>query len=230
MSETENEERVRMMMISSASVRPVAKRLSIVAAAVIACALAAACSSRPPETRAYLLGDAPVRPAEPARDLPALRVKPLAARSFLDTNEIAWRQGDVLAGTYRYHRWSEPPAEMATRALVLALRDGGRFASVDGTTSRAAAPLVLSGELLGLHEVAEADGSRPRGVVELEVTLEAEAGAGVPARHWTIDVSRSVDAADGSVDALVRAVSEAAAQAIDALAREIEAAAASARN
>jgi uncharacterized lipoprotein YmbA len=223
------------MISVSASVRTGAKRHSIAAAAVVACVLAAACASRPPETRAYLLGEPAARAPDPSHDpathdLPALRVKPLAARSFLDTNEIAWRQGDVLAGTYRYHRWSEPPAEMVTRALILALRDGGRFAAVDGSAPRATAPLVLGGELLGLHEVAAADGTRPRGVVELELTLEAEAGGGVPLRHWTLHESRSVDAADASVDALVRAVSEAAEQAIAAIARDVEAAAAASRS
>ena len=209
-------------------VRSAARTLPIASLLVVA-ALAAACSSSPPDTRAYLLGERSAPAAAPAHDLPALRVRSLVARSFLEAREIAWRQGDVLAGAYRYHRWSEPPAEMVTRALILALRDGGRFSTVDGATPRAIAPLVLSGELLGLHEVAEADGSKPRGVAELEVTLEAEASGGAPARHWTLRERRSVDAADGTVDALVRALSEAAGEVIAAIAKEIEEAAAAAR-
>jgi uncharacterized lipoprotein YmbA len=199
------------------------------AAVLVAAIAVASCSSSPPESRAYLLGERPAPAANPARDLPAIRVRPFAARSFLEAREIAWRQGDVLAGAYRYHRWSEPPAEMVTRALIDSLRDGGRFASVDSTAPRASAPLILSGELLGLHEVAEADGSKPRGVAELELTLEAEPVGGAPARHWTLREKRSVDAADATVDALVRALSEAAAQVIAALEKEVEEAAASAR-
>jgi uncharacterized lipoprotein YmbA len=210
----------------SVGARPAAGALPI-ASLLVAAGLAAACSGSAPETRAYLLGERPAPAAASAHDLPALRVRPLVARSFLEAREIAWRQGDVLAGAYRYHRWSEPPAEMVTRALIDALRDGGRFATVDGAAPRAIAPLSLSGELLGLHEVAEADGSKPRGVAELEVTLEAEASGGAPARHWTLRERRSVDAADASVDALVRALSEAAGQVIAAIAKEVEEAAAS---
>lgn len=199
-------------------------------AAALAVAIAAlSCSSSPPESRAYLLGERPAPAKSPTRDLPAIRVRPLAARSFLEAREIAWRQGDVLAGAYRYHRWSEPPAEMVTRELIDSLRDGGRFAAVDTTAPRATAPLTLSGELLGLHEVAEADGSKPRAVMELEVTLEAEAEGNAPARHWTLRERRSVDAADDTIDALVRALSQAAAEVIAAIAKEVEEAAASAR-
>jgi uncharacterized lipoprotein YmbA len=209
-------------------VRSGRRRLAFACAAVAAAALAGACSSTPPETRAYLLCERSAPVAAPAHDLPALRVKPLVARGFLDAKSIAWRQGDVLAGAYRYHDWSEPPAEMVTRALILALRDGGRFSAVDGVVPRATAPLSLGGELLGLHEVADADGSHPRGVAEIEVTLEAEAGAGVPARHWTLRASKSVDAADDSIDAVVRAVSDAAAQAVGDLARDVATVAAAA--
>jgi uncharacterized lipoprotein YmbA len=195
---------------------------------ITAVVLAGACHGSPPELRDYLLAERAPETVAARRDLPALRVKPLAARSFLDRREIAWREGDVIAGAYRYHRWSEPPAEMVTRALIDELRAGGRFGTVDGSAPRATAPFSVGGELLGLHETTDARGGAPQGVAELEVTLEEEARGSASPRHWTVRARRSVAAADDSIDARVAALSEAAAQAVGAVARELESTAAAA--
>jgi len=206
-----------------------ARRVRRLARGAAACVLATACQGGSTELRDYLLVDDPPAPDAPAPagsapkgDLAAVRVRPLVARSFLDHPEIAWRQGDVLAGAYRWHRWSEPPAEMVTHAWIEALRAGGRFAAVDGSAARPSAPFTLSGELLGFHELTDADGSHARGVVEIEVTVEREPRDGASALHQVVRASRSVDAADDTVDALVRALSEATRQAVAELARAAE--------
>jgi ABC-type uncharacterized transport system auxiliary subunit len=198
--------------------------------AFAACVLAAACHGSAPELRDYLLASGPPaaepspEPSAPRGDLPAIRVKPLLARGFLDRPEIAWRQGDVLAGAYRWHRWLEPPAEMVTHAWLEALRAGGRFAAVDNGAARPSAPFTLSGELLGFHELTDADGGKPRGVVEVEVTVEREARDGSAPLHRVVRATRTVAAADDTIDALVRALSEATAQAVGDLAVAVEAA------
>jgi uncharacterized lipoprotein YmbA len=181
------------------------------------------CHSGTPELREYLLAPAAAANPSPAHDLPALRVRPLAARGFLDRKEIAWRQGSVLAGTYLYHRWCEDPAEMATRALIDALRAAGRFAQVDGAAAVAVAPLTLSGELVGMHEETDADGARPRGVVTVEVTLERRAEGDAPPRHWTRASTATVLAADDSIDALVAAIAAAEEQVVAELAAALAA-------
>src|SRR5262249_49697260 len=113
--------------------------------------------------------------------------------------------------------------EMVTHAWLEALRRGGRFAAVDGGAARPSAPFTLSGELLGFHELTDADGAKPRGVVEVEVTVEREPRDGAAALHRILRASRSVAAADDTIDAVVRALSEATTQAVEELARAAEA-------
>ncbi|MBL8841396.1 MAG: membrane integrity-associated transporter subunit PqiC [Planctomycetes bacterium] len=172
-------------------------------------------AAAPPSAPADAPADAP------AAKLPALRVRPLTARSFLDRREIAWREGDVRAGPYHYRRWSEPPAEAVTRQLIAALRARGRFAQVEGS-SLGGAPLTLRGELLGLHEESGADGSDPHGVAALELCLEAATRDGVP---QLFTASRRVAAADDSMEALVEAISAALAALLEELLPQVEAAA-----
>jgi len=198
------------------------------AAAVLAVLLGtSACRSAPPEVEEFLLATAVGGDGGRGvgRPLPALRVKPLAPRGFLDRRELAWREGDVRAGAYRYRRWGEPPAEAVTRLLVDALRARGAFTQVDGSAARPIGPLTLAGELLALHEVTDESGSGAAGVAELELVLEfAEADS--PTARRILRARHEVAAHDDSMAALVRALSEALGRVLDELAPAVEAAAA----
>lgn len=205
-------------------------------AALLLAVAGVGCRNTAPPIEEFLLAPLPpstllARPAEAAPEvgaevaraakLPALRVRPLTARSFLDRREIAWREGDVRAGPYHYRRWSEPPAEAVTRQLIEALRARGRFAQVEGSSLGGAA-LTLRGELLGLHEESGADGSAPHGVAALELCLEAASRDGVP---QLFTASRRVAAVDDSMEALVEAISAALAELLEELLPQLEAAA-----
>jgi cholesterol transport system auxiliary component len=185
------------------------------------------CRSGPPSVDEYLLATRPPPSAPSASPrLPAIRVKPLVPRGFLDRKEIAWREGDVRAGAYHYRSWSEPPAELVTRRLIEALRARGAFEQVDGTAPRSAGPFTLSGELLGLHEATDEGGAHPRGVAELELAVEVS-GADperAPIRR-TLHARAEVAASDESMEALVRALSDALERVLDELAPQVEAAA-----
>jgi uncharacterized lipoprotein YmbA len=103
-------------------------------------------------------------------------------------------------------------------------RGVARAAASRSRAARASAPFTLSGELLGFHELTDADGGKPRGVVEVEVTVEREARDGSSPLHRVVRATRTVATADDTIDALVRALSEATAQAVGDLAVAAEAA------
>jgi ABC-type uncharacterized transport system auxiliary subunit len=188
-----------------------------------------ACRSEPPPVEEYLLA-AESKPATSPREgapLPALRVRALVPRGFLDREPIAWREGDVRAGAYRYRRWSERPAETVTRRLIDALRVRGAFAQVDDATARPNGPFTLSGELLGLHETTDERGEHPAGVAELELVLEIAAPDGTvgPPTRTIFRARHEVAVADDSMESLVRAIGAALAQVFDELLPQVEAAA-----
>ncbi len=194
------------------------------ALALVACLTG--CRNSAPPVEEFMLAPLPMAsprmaPASAeALRLPLLRVRPLVARGFLDRRELAWREGEVRAGPYHYRRWSEPPAEAVTRALIDALRARGCFEQVDGS-ALGGEPFVLSGELIGLHESSDADGSHPRGVAALELRLEGTTKDGV---RPIFTATRQVAAADGSMEALVVAISAALAEVLAELVPQIEAA------
>jgi uncharacterized lipoprotein YmbA len=210
------------------------RRIGVRAAIVVAVATVAACRSGPPPIREFMLSTSSIAdaaksaagpdssPGSKGSDgvgkLPAVRVTPLLPRAFLDRRGIAWREGDVRSGAYQYRRWSEAPADAVTRALVDTLRARGAFAQVDATGDAAARGVTLRGELLGLHESSDEKGEHPFGVAELELVVDAGATRTIlHARH-------AVAAADESMEALVRAVSEALGQVLGDLAPQVEAA------
>ena len=196
-------------------------------AALFTAALSAGCRSTPPPIEQYLLAlptFAPLMRDEPP--MPVLRMLPLVARGFLDHAEIAWREGDVRAGAYRYRRFGELPAETATRALRDALRAIGGFEAVDGPDGRARGSFTLRGELLGLHEQCDEGGGHPTGVAEGELGLESAADDPTrPLRRTTLHARREVAASDESMEASVRAISAAYADVIGDLVAQVATAA-----
>lgn len=205
-----------------------------IGAVVVLGLLGAGCRSEAPATQEYLLAiELPAsepRESEPsaseeagrAPTLPPLAVRSLAARGFLDRDEIAWREGDVRAGAYRYRRWSELPAECVTRLLVDAIRARGAFQRVEA--GDAGDGLVVSGELLGLHEESDEQGAHPKGVAEVELVLELRgAGDRDPAVRRIVRSRAQVAAEGDSMDAVVRAIRTALAEVLSDLARQVEA-------
>ncbi len=186
------------------------------------------CSSGPAKAREYLLAArVPAATSREGPKLPPLRVKPLVPRGFLDRSAIAWREGDVRSGAYQYLRWSEPPAEAATRALVDALRARGAFEQVDTAAARTSGRCTLSGELLGFHEESDEQGGHAAGVAELELVVEiaSDDPAAAPRRR-IVRARHAVAAGDETMEALVRAVSAALEQTLAELLPQVEAAAA----
>jgi ABC-type uncharacterized transport system auxiliary subunit len=83
-------------------------------------------------------------------------------------DRIVYRYGETQLGTYEYHRWAEPPADMIESLFVRTLRASGRYRSVQSMRSNAAGEYIIRGRL---QEFGEVSGTSLAGRVAMEVEL-----------------------------------------------------------
>jgi len=82
-------------------------------------------------------------------------------------DRLVYGSGPVELGTYEYHRWAEPPAEMIQDTLITYLRASGQYRSVSRLTSNLRADYIVRGRLLALYEV-----DKPKLAARFSIQLE----------------------------------------------------------
>jgi cholesterol transport system auxiliary component len=92
----------------------------------------------------------------------------IGAPEILEDQPIVYRTGRNEIGTYEYHQWAEPPAQMVKTLLIRRLRASGRYQSVAQLGGSAQGEFVLRGRLYNFEEV---DGS---GGITVLVSMEFE--------------------------------------------------------
>jgi ABC-type uncharacterized transport system auxiliary subunit len=82
-------------------------------------------------------------------------------------DRIVYRYGATQLGTYEYHRWAEPPADMIEALFVRSLRASGRYRSVQSLRSNANGSFIIRGRIQEFGEVSS-------GALSARVAMEAE--------------------------------------------------------
>ncbi len=115
--------------------------------------LLALCACGLPKTRYYNM-ELPNAPKATgtvvARQLTVQRFR---ADQMLMDDRIMYRESPAEVNFYEYHRWANPPVELATQYVARRLRDSGAFARVTSNGDGAPADLILQGRLLRFEEV-----------------------------------------------------------------------------
>ncbi len=75
------------------------------------------------------------------------------APEILQDGPIVYRSGPNEIGTYPYHQWAEPPAQMVKDMLIRQLRASGKYLSVNELGSSAQGGYLLHGRLYDFEEV-----------------------------------------------------------------------------
>lgn len=152
--------------------------ISLVAVLVSGCG-----SGRPIHYYTMELPPAPA-PAGDAHPVTVL-IGRINAPEILQDQPIVYRSGPNEIGTYAYHQWAEPPAQMVRDMLIRQLRASGKYRSVDELGSSAQGNYVLHGKLYDFEEV---DTGGIRAFVSMELELfDRRTGTTV----WTHYYSRS---------------------------------------
>lgn len=127
--------------------------------------LLASCGGGRP-SKYYMLAVPPAS-APAAAALPVdLLVGRVTAPQLLRDDRIVYQATSNQLGTYEYHRWAEPPAMMLEELLLRAMRDGGRFRSVQSQKSNTRGDFVVRGRL---YEFGEVSGSPLTARMKLEL-------------------------------------------------------------
>ncbi len=100
-------------------------------------------------------------------------------------DRIVYGSGDEQLGTYEYHRWAEPPAEMIQEVLLRELRSSGRYRAVHFRRSNVRGDFALRGHLYDFKEVT---GSPVSARVTLDLEMrDLKSGATVWTHYYTHD-------------------------------------------
>jgi len=75
-----------------------------------------------------------------------------ADRVLLD-ERILYREGTNPVGFYQYHRWANPPADLATDYVLHCLRDRGTYARVSTYKDGGQSDFTLQGRLYHFEEI-----------------------------------------------------------------------------
>jgi len=90
------------------------------------------------------------------------------APEILMDEPIVYRSGPNEIGTYAYHQWVEPPAQMVRDMLIRLLRESGKYRAVDRMGSSVQGNYVLHGRLYNFEEV---DTGNITALVSIEMEL-----------------------------------------------------------
>ena len=100
-------------------------------------------------------------------------------------DRIVYGSGAEELGTYEYHRWAEPPAEMIQEVLLRELRSSGRYRAVHFRRSNVRGDFALRGHLYDFKEVT---GSPVSARVTLDLEMrDLKSGATVWTHYYTHD-------------------------------------------
>ncbi len=115
----------------------------------------------------------------------ALLIGRIDAPGILQDEPIVYRSGTNEIGTYQYHQWVEPPAQMVRDMLIRLLRASGKYRSVDRLGGSAQGNYVLHGRLYAFEEV-------DTGNITARVSMELELfDRRTRATVWTYSYSHS---------------------------------------
>ena len=147
-------------------------------------------------------------PAAPNSNIPAhaidVRVGRISGPTLLASSPIVYRTGANQIGTYKYHRWQDPPVDLVQVKLTSLLRNSGAYQSVtDSGTSDA--EFVIRGRL---HDFTEVDAETISGLVTMEFELYNRKTAKILWSHFYSqsepvqgkDVSNVAQALDHNLD------------------------------
>lgn len=163
-------------------------------------ALAGCGAARP--ARYYSLEPPLTNPPVPSPQSSAvLLVAHFTAPHVLRDDRIVYGTSAVELGTYEYHRWAEPPAEMVEFLLIDKLRATGQYKSVQRLSSSARGDYELRGQLVSLNEMDGPGGIVARFALRLEL-LQQKSGLVV----WTGSFQRDEPVARKSVSEVVEAL------------------------
>jgi ABC-type uncharacterized transport system auxiliary subunit len=128
------------------------RRMSRFILVSLAAMLISACGSGRPIR--YFTMELPAAP-EPATSVypVTVLVGRIGAPEILQDDPIVYRSGPNEIGTYAYHQWAEPPAQMVKDMLMRRLRASGKYRSVNELGSSAQGEYVLHGRLYDFEEV-----------------------------------------------------------------------------
>jgi len=183
------------------------RRFGILGWLVTLLVIAAGCGAARP-SKFYQL-DLPSSSASGPRINTDLLVGRITSPHLYRDDRIVYRVGSTQMGTYEYHRWAEPPADMIEALLLRALRASGNFRSVQGLRSNARGDYLLRGRL---HEFGEVTGAAVAARVVLEVELYSQrTGTTVWSKYYSAD--EPVNGKD--VPAVVEALNHNVQRAID---------------
>lgn len=134
-----------------------------------------------------------------------LLVGRVSAPQVLRDDRILYRAASSEIGGYEYHRWVDPPALMLEELVLRALRDSGRFRSVQSQKSNTRGDYLVRGRLYEFGEIsAPVLGARVR--VEFEVQ-NRKTGEIVYTRMFSHDepaAGKDVAAVVGAIDRSVQ--------------------------
>ena len=117
-------------------------------------------------------------------------------------DRLVYGSGPVQLGTYEYHRWAEPPAEMVQDALISSLRSTGQYRSVSAIRSNVRGEYILRGHLSALDEV-----DTPEVVARFSIELELS-DSKTGATLWTDSYSHDAPVAGKGVPDVVQALDQ----------------------
>jgi cholesterol transport system auxiliary component len=131
------------------------------------CLADAGCISTKP-VHQYTLGAATPHASAGKPDGVVLLVGNIATSEALQDSRIRYRDGSDEAGAYEYHRWTERPGLMVRNALIVALRNSGKYQRVLESGSSINGDYLLRGKLAEFDEV---DGASIQTRISLHVDL-----------------------------------------------------------
>ena len=123
--------------------------------------------------------------ADPAPYPVTLLLGPIATSNLYRDDHIVYTSNGQAMGTYEYHRWAEPPAEMITDILLRELRASGRYLQIDSLRSNVHGDYLLRGRLYDFREI---DGTVLAAGVAFDFELHnSTTGAIVWTRYYSRD-------------------------------------------
>jgi ABC-type uncharacterized transport system auxiliary subunit len=142
-------------------------KIIVLTVALYAAMMGGCAAARPSQYYQLSLPDQ-TAPAANVNPLPVtLLIAPISASHLYREDVIVYSTGGESMGTYRYHRWAEPPTEMIQAVLQQQLRASGAYRGVYALHSNERGDYLVRGQLMDLKEVST-------GAVVARLTLELE--------------------------------------------------------
>lgn len=179
--------------------------------ALLAIALSGCGAARPVHYRSIELPAHSVAPAA-GDPLPvSVLVGHFTAPHIYRDDSLVYRKATGQLDTYESQRWVEPPTEIFEHLTLMALRDSGRFRSVEAQHGTARGDFILRARLENFEEVIAANNV---GRIRLEAELYDTKKAAV---LWSQSFAEEEPIQGKTVDTVVEALQRAAVRAVIAL-------------